>query len=145
MPYGVSPLSFHVDFYAFFVLHSISGTTMGDIHLCTTELINCTKEESQGLHWSIYTVGSIMRQFGSQVSIRKLNELGIYETELGTDGGIQLLINMTEENNGTVIQCVDTGSGEVTSETTLIVPGKCTVNGDCIMMHFCRFFQSEHI
>ena len=92
--------------------------------------MNCTNETSQNLHWSIHLTGrDTTSLFDYQSSISLLHELGIYESKLATAGDIQLFINMTEENNGTVIQCIDTGSGRVISETTLMVPGKFTVNG----------------
>ena len=93
-------------------------------------LMNCTANSS--VHspvWSILLSGTTaITQFSFPRSIMLLNSRGFYEVMLpGVQPGalktIQLLINNTEENNGTLIKCNDVVSSTLFSETTLVIYG----------------------
>ena len=93
--------------------------------------MNCTAKSSEHSPvWSILLSGSTaISQFSFTQSIRLLNSRGFYELTLpdvqpGTLKTIQLLINSTEINNGTLIKCNDVGSSTLFAETTLIIYGK---------------------
>ena len=93
--------------------------------------MNCTANSSEHSPvWSILLSGSTaISQFSFTQSIRLLNSRGFYEltlpdVQLGTLKTIQLLINSTEINNGTLIKCNDVGSSTLFAETTLIIYGK---------------------
>ena len=81
--------------------------------------------------WSILLSGTTaITQFSFERSIMLLNSRGFYkvplpEVQTGTlNKTIQLLINNTEGNNGTMIMCNDVVSATLFSETTLIIYGK---------------------
>ena len=92
--------------------------------------INCTANSS--IHnpvWSILLSGTTaISQFSFPPSISLLNRRGFYEVMLpevpGTLKIIQLLINITQGNNGTRIMCNDVVSSTLFSETNLIIVGK---------------------
>ena len=50
-----------------------------------------------------------------------LHGRGFYDVPTTMSTTLQLFINRTEGNNGTVIQCVNSYSGRIISETTLII------------------------
>ena len=96
--------------------------------------VNCTGEKNQHPAWTIILTGSqaVSLQFSFEQSVRLLNSRNFYkllEVELEMATTIQLLINSTEGNNGTVIQCVDIGSATIISETTLTVYGEWIIFG----------------
>ncbi len=92
--------------------------------------INCTANGS--LHspvWSILLSGTTaISQFSFPQTIKLLNGRGFYEIMLpevpGTPKTIQLLVNSTQRNNGTLVKCNDVVSSTLFSETNLIVVGK---------------------
>ena len=94
--------------------------------------INCTANSSvYSPVWSILLSGTTaITQFSFERSIMLLNSRGFYkvplpEVQTGTlNKTIQLLINNTEGNNGTLIMCNDIVSATLFSETTLIINGK---------------------
>ena len=96
----------------------------------STIQINCTANSSaHSPVWSILLSGTTaISQFSFQPSIRLLNRRGFYKIPLpevpGTLKTIQLLINRTEGNSGTLIKCNDVVSSTLFSETNLIVFGK---------------------
>ena len=91
--------------------------------------INCTANSSvYSPVWSILLSGTTaVSQFSFQQSIMLLNSRGFYEVPLpevhpGTLKTIQLFINSTERNNGTLIMCDDVvPSSTLFSETTLLI------------------------
>lgn len=94
----------------------------------STVRMNCTAESDHAaLVWTITLPGrEVLYQFTFEQSIRILNDHGFYELP-GIEATIQLLINRTEGNNGTVVRCDDISSNIVISQTALIVYGKCAV------------------
>ena len=88
-------------------------------------LVSCTANRSVEQAWAITLPGtSFPSYFTLADSIALLNGENIYNTteiiaelELRT---IRLFINNTEGKNGTKIQCVNTGTAKIVSETTLI-------------------------
>ena len=75
--------------------------------------------------------GSDPSHFDYESSIKLLNDHGFYEVpvpvedlELQMNNSIQLLINKTEGNNGTLVKCFDAGSGSSLYQTTIIITGK---------------------
>ena len=96
----------------------------------STIQINCTANSSaHSPVWSILLSGTTaISQFSFQASIRLLNSRGFYKIPLPEEPGtleiIQLLINRTDGNNGTLILCNDVVSSTLFSETNLIVFGK---------------------
>ena len=88
--------------------------------------------------WSILLSGTTaISHFSFPLTVDLLNSRGFYEIlvpeEPGTLKTIQLLINSTQRNNGTLVKCNDVVSPTLFSETNLIVIGK---NNNT--MHFCR-------
>ena len=94
-------------------------------------LINCSSDSTtQEAVWSIMLAGSnsIVRfKLGSV----PLNRRGLYKLSNITTGDrniIRLLVNSTEENNGTVVQCVDIKTANIISVTTIMVYGNLNLS-----------------
>ena len=89
--------------------------------------INCTADSGQSPLWSIRLTDSsvIFLQFTFPASEDLLNSHGFYEIPQEDSELIRLIINSTQDNNGTLIRCIDGGSLEspIIFETTLIVYG----------------------
>ena len=95
--------------------------------------INCTYERGGrccAMNWLILLSGSESYvSFGSSDML--LNGRGFYDTTEYLSPPLQLYINRTEGNNGTVIQCIDSYLSRIISETTLIVIGTYTISATC--------------
>ena len=92
-------------------------------------VINCTAENSLNPVWSIRLPGQNNPiQFTHEASIRMLNSLGFQKLE-AVDSGllkiIQLLINTTMINDGTVVGCDNAALGKTIAQTTLEIFSKC--------------------
>ena len=98
-------------------------------HGSTTQ-INCTVHSNdQTPVWTILLGGTQTSvQFSFQESINLLNRRGFHQlprVETETSKTIRLLINVTDENNGTNIRCEDiNSSGRLVDDTTLFIYGK---------------------
>ena len=92
--------------------------------------INCTADSSaQNPVWSILLSGTTaISQFSFPPTVALLNNRGFYEISVpevpGTLKTIQLLVNSTQRNNGTIVKCNDVVSSTLFSETRLIIFGK---------------------
>jgi hypothetical protein len=94
----------------------------------------CSGEEDNNLEWSVFLVGrQASSHFDFESSIKLLNDHGFYEVrrtvpvpeeELQMNNSIQLLINNTEGNNGTLVKCFDAGTSPTLHQTTIIITGK---------------------
>ena len=94
--------------------------------------MTCTGERSEVLYWSIQLADSETdTQFDYPSSISMLNGHSIYEIDIDTPDTIGLLINNTEGNNGTIIQCVDGHTVTTISQTTIII----IISGKINRMH----------
>ena len=90
--------------------------------------INCTVEGSTwNLAWSIQLAGSDNSiRFKFHHSIMLLNNRGFFKLpDMTTERRktIRLVVNSTDENNGTEIQCIDPGTAITVNETTIVVFG----------------------
>ena len=90
--------------------------------------MNCTVEGSkQNLAWSIRLAGSdSFSRFKFNHSIMLLNNRGFFKLpDMTTErkNNIRLVINSTDGNNGTEIQCIDPGTAVTVNETTIVVFG----------------------
>ena len=89
--------------------------------------MTCTAEDGQSLEWSIdlprFNITGF--QFGSGPHIETLNNHGLYKVRSEEELVLQLYINETTGNNGTVIRCQDLNSGMTILSTNLVVYGKC--------------------
>ena len=91
---------------------------------------NCTvsKNEQSLIIWSILLVGTdTPSQFGFQESINLLNSRGFYQLPMVTtesDRTIQLLMNSTENNNGTVVRCDGINPPALLQETNIAIFGE---------------------
>ena len=84
--------------------------------------MTCTGERNQVLYWSIQLADSETdTQFDYPSSISILNGHSIYEIGINASDTIGLLINNTEGNNASIIQCVDGNTVTTISQTTLII------------------------
>jgi hypothetical protein len=99
----------------------------------STVQINCTvNATTDELAWSIrFTNSSSDRRFINQHSKALLNRKGFFqltEVTTGTKKTIQLLMNSTVGNNGTLVQCFYPGQATVVAETTIFLYGKNECN-----------------
>ena len=93
---------------------------------------NCTasKSEQSLIIWSILLVGTDTPSlFGFPASINLLNSRGFYELPIvdemtGSDHMIQLLMNSTENNNGTVVRCDGIDPPALLQETNIVTFGE---------------------
>ena len=90
--------------------------------------MNCTVEGStQNLAWSIRPAGSdSFSRFRFNHSIMLLNNRGFFKLpDMTTERRktIRLVINSTDGNNVTKIQCIDPGTAITVNETTIVVFG----------------------
>ena len=93
--------------------------------------INCTAYSNQSPAWIIQVPGqSLPLQFPVGGSRTTLNNRGFYELpclvaelDSGVTRIIRLLLNNTMSNNGSVIGCADTNSGNTIAQTSLHVYG----------------------
>ena len=89
----------------------------------------CAAENNQTLQWSIILADSQASIcFCHELNIKLLNYHGIYEIpvsviELQINNSLQLLINNTQGNNGTLLQCINPRAAIIKYETTLIISG----------------------
>ena len=92
--------------------------------------INCTADSSaHNPVWSILLTGTTaISQFSFPQTVDLLNNRGFYEILIPEVSGklktIQLLVNSTQRNNGTLVKCNDAVSSTLFSETNLIIFGK---------------------
>ena len=90
--------------------------------------ITCTADSGQSPLWSIQLTDSSDNffQFTFLPSEILLNLHGFYDVPTDDSGIIQLIINSTQDNNRTLIRCIDGGSLQESTifETTLIVYGR---------------------
>ena len=90
--------------------------------------INCTANSGQSPLWSIRLTDSSdnFLHFPFPASQDLLNNHGFYEIPQDDSEIIRLIVNSTQDNNGTLIRCIDGGSLESPTiyETTLIVYGR---------------------
>lgn len=92
---------------------------------CTADTINESDIENI-LEWSIRLPGrEIDDRFTNPLQRKILNNGGFYElAPINTPVGIiQLVINNTNDNNGTVLRCANLLTGQLLQETTLLVHG----------------------
>ena len=90
--------------------------------------MSCNGEKNQALEWTITLPGHrVPFQFGFQAQVKKLHKHNFYKLK-AMGNTVQLLINSTEGNNGTKIECVDVGSALTINETILIVDGEYTLD-----------------
>ena len=91
-------------------------------------VINCTADSSQSPAWVIQLPGqSLQLQFPVGGSRTTLNNRGFYELpelDSGVTRIIRLLLNNTMSNNGSVIGCIDSNSGNTIAQTSLHIYGK---------------------
>ena len=90
--------------------------------------INCSfvNHESQHVLWSIQLAGS---RSISQFAVSKvlLNSRGLFEqssVSMDRKTTIRLILNSTDENNGSVVQCDEAKSASILFATTITVYGK---------------------
>ena len=97
-----------------------------------TAEINCTADSSQSPAWTIQLPGqSLPLQFPVGRSRMTLNNRGFYELpelDSGVTRIIRLLLNNTMNNNGSVIGCIDTDSGNTIVQTSLHIYGIIKAN-----------------
>ena len=94
----------------------------------TSVQMNCTVEGStRNLAWSIQLAGSDNSiRFKFNHSIMLLNNRGFFKlADMTTERTktIRLVVNSTDGNNGTEIQCIDPGTAVTVNETTIVVFG----------------------
>ena len=87
--------------------------------------VNCTAESSQNPVWSISLPNQTNPlQFTFEASINRLNSQGFHELD-AVDSGmvkiIQLLINNTRGETGTVVACDNAALGITIAQTTLVI------------------------
>ena len=102
--------------------------------------VTCNSERDQGPHWLILLANKTAAiDFDYLSSAKLLNDRGIYKIEQQTNVTLRLLINSTESNNGTMIQCNDANTGGRISETTIIIPGMFMTKNWNIIIIFSIF------
>ena len=89
--------------------------------------MNCTFDQEIQQHavWSIILAGSESTSRFA-ISSMLLNRRGFFEQSSVSMNGnttIHLIMNSTERNNGSVIQCVEPSQASILSATTIIVYG----------------------
>ena len=91
-------------------------------------LINCTAddvENSRGLKWSIRLPDRQIFDDFSELQKDILNLRGFYQLapiDIPVKK-IRLIVNNTDDVNGTVLRCANVRSGQILRETTLLVYG----------------------